>query len=45
MQQHVVETIARSITLTIDETGILDYGQKDHNNLIFNTLETHLLKP
>src|SRR6266540_5318052 len=44
-QQHVVENIARSITLTVDETGVLDYGQKDHNNLIYNTLETHLLKP
>ncbi len=42
--QHVVEKIARSITLTVDETGILDYGQKDHNNLIYNTLETYLLK-
>src|SRR6266511_156306 len=43
-QQHVVEKIARSITLTVDETDILDYGQKDHNNLIYNTLETHFLK-
>ncbi len=41
--QHVVENIARSITLTVNETGILDYGQKDYNNLVFNTLETHLL--
>src|SRR6266508_5725512 len=38
-----VEHIARSITLTVDETGTLDYGQKEHNNLVFNTLETHLL--
>src|SRR6266498_1136041 len=43
-QQHVIESIARSITLTVDETGILDYGQNDHNNVVFNTLETHLLK-
>jgi len=40
---HVVEKIARSITLTVDETGILDYGQKDHNNIVLNTLETHLV--
>ena len=40
---HVVEKIARSITLTVDETGILDYGQKDHNNVVLNTLETHLV--
>src|SRR6266540_5452273 len=29
--------------LTVDETGTLDYGQKDQNNLVLNTLETHLL--
>ena len=40
-----MENIARSITLTVDETGTLDYGQKDHNNLVYNTLETHLLNP
>src|SRR6266540_3700581 len=33
-QQHVIENIACSITLTVDEIGILDYGQKDHNNLV-----------
>ncbi len=44
-QQQIIKTIARSITLTVDETGTLDYGQKDYNNLVFNTLETHLLKP
>ncbi len=44
-QQHVVETITQSITLTVDETGILNYSQRDHNNLVYNTLETHLLKP
>jgi len=33
----------RSITLNVDETGTLDYGQNDHNNLVFNTLETHLV--
>jgi len=41
-QRQLVETIARLITLTVDETGILDYDQKDHNNLVYNTLETHL---
>ena len=43
-QQHIIENIAHSITLTVDETGILDYGQKDYNNLVFNTLKMHLLK-
>jgi len=38
-----VETIAHSIILTVDETGTIDYGQRDHNNLVLNTLETHLL--
>src|SRR6266540_3547616 len=42
-QQHIVDNIARSITLTVDETGTLDYGQKEQNNLVLNTLETHLL--
>ena len=42
-QQHVVENITRSVTLTVDETGTLDYDQHDHNNLVFNTLETHLV--
>ncbi len=31
--------------LTVDETGTLDYGQKDQNNLVLNTLETHLQIP
>ena len=44
-QQQTVENIAKSITLTVDETGTLDYGQKNQNNLVFNTLETHLLAP
>src|SRR6266498_4698803 len=44
-QQHIVENIARSITLMVDEIGTIDYGQKDHNNLVFNTLETHLINP
>ena len=44
-QQQAVELIARSITLIIDETGTLDYGQKDHNNIVYNTLKTHLVKP
>src|SRR6266498_2987313 len=44
-QQQTVENIARSITLTVDETGTLDYGQKDQNNFIYNTLETHLRTP
>ncbi len=38
-----MENIARSITLNVDETGTLDYGQNDHNNLVYNTLETHLV--
>src|SRR6266498_1098238 len=42
-QQQVVETIACNITLNVDETGTLDYGQTDHNNLVLNTLETHLV--
>src|SRR6266498_5029953 len=32
MHQYVVKTIARSITLIVNETGTLDYGQNDHNN-------------
>src|SRR6266498_3819703 len=44
-QPQVVENIARSITLTVDETGTLDYGQQAHNNIVFNALETHLSKP
>ncbi len=44
-QQQIVENIARSITLTVDETGTLDYGQNDHNNIIYNTIETHLTSP
>ena len=42
-QQQAVENIARSITLNVDETGTLDYSQNDHNNLVYNTLETHLV--
>ena len=42
-QQQVVEFITRSITLTVNETGTLDYGQNDHNNIVFNTLEHHLV--
>ena len=38
-----MELIACSITLNVDETGTLDYGQKDHNNLVLNTLEAHLV--
>src|SRR6266540_210430 len=44
-QQQVVENIARSITLNVDETGTLDYGQNDHNNIIYNTIKTHLASP
>ncbi len=43
IQNQVVENITRSVTLTVDETGTLDYDQHDHNNLVFNTLETHLV--
>ncbi len=42
-QQQLVENIARNITLNVDETGTLDYGQQEHNNLVLNTLETHLI--
>ncbi len=42
LPQQTVEKIARSITLTVDETGTTDYGQIDHNNHVLNTLETHL---
>ncbi len=42
-QKHVIETIARSISLTVDKTNTLKYGQKDQNSIIFNTLKTHLL--
>ncbi len=42
-QHRAVEHIARSITLNVDETGTIDYGQNDHNNLVLNTLETHLV--
>ena len=42
-QQHDVEHIARSITLNVDETGTIDYGQNDHNNIVLNTLKTHLV--
>jgi len=41
-QPQVVENIARSITLTVDETGTLDYGQQEHNTIVYNILETHL---
>ncbi len=44
-QQQAVKNIAHLIMLTVDEMGILDYGQKDQNNFILNTLETHLLSP
>ena len=40
-QQHVVERIARSITLNVDETGTLDYGQTIHNNIVINSLKHH----
>src|SRR6266542_980316 len=42
LQQYVIENIARSITLITDETGILNYSQQDQNNIILNTLFTHL---
>ena len=40
-QQQVVERIARSITLNVDETGTLDYGQTIHNNIVINSLKHH----
>src|SRR6266498_2864035 len=43
--QQAIENIAHSITLTVDETGTLDYGQNDHNNIMYNTIETHLTSP
>src|SRR6266540_232233 len=42
-QQQLVENIARNIILNVDETGTLNYGQQEHNNLVLNTLETHLI--
>ncbi len=45
MPQQTVEKIARSITLTVDETGTTNYGQTEHNDHILNTLETHLSTP
>src|SRR6266540_3742733 len=42
-QQQEIEHIARSITLNVDETGTIDYGQHEHNNIVFNTLETHFV--
>ena len=45
LPQQTVEKIARSITLTVDETGTTDYGQIEHNNHVLSTLETHLRLP
>src|SRR6266542_4369193 len=45
LPQQTVEKIARSITLTVDETGTTDYSQIEHNNHVLSTLETHLRLP
>src|SRR6266498_750285 len=42
-QQQEIEHIARSVILNVDEIGTIDYGQHDHNNIVLNTLETHLV--
>ena len=42
LQKYVIKNIAWSITLNTEETGVLDYDQQAHNNIIYNTLTTYL---
>jgi len=41
-QQQAIENIACSITIIIDETGVIDYDQQQQHNIVYNTLETKL---
>ncbi len=41
-QQKVIENITRSIFLTIDETDVLNYGQQNKHNIVYNILKTKL---